>query len=193
MKINGVSLIPAASPIPMPFPFDAVRQGEIADDQGQQHDVDLPEGQCHRNRFEPEAHRGDRKRRRRPGQAGGLPGESQGKVRHHRQQPDREHGQPDLPGRERRTAPRGEQERGERRVDERQLRRAELQRVEHRRLVPHRNAAIPVDGRVDLRPVVLRGRVDEQGITGHGQQEQCDRGHEPGGWPYWSHRSVFQP
>jgi hypothetical protein len=32
--------------------------------------------------------------------------------------------------------------------------------------------------------------MDEQGITGHGQQEQRDRGHEPGGWPYSSHRSV---
>jgi hypothetical protein len=103
--------------------LDAVRQREIAHHQGQQHEVDLPEEQCHRNRFEPEAHRGDRKRRRRPGQAGGPPGESQGKVRHHRQQPDREHRQPDLPGRERRTAPRSEQERGERRVGERQLRR----------------------------------------------------------------------
>src|SRR6185312_4790974 len=83
-----------------------------------------------------------------------------------------------------------QQERGERRVDERQLRRPELQRVEHRRLVPHGDAAVPVDGRVDLGPVVLRGRVDEQGVTGRGQQEQCDRGHEPGGWPYSIHRSV---
>jgi hypothetical protein len=32
--------------------------------------------------------------------------------------------------------------------------------------------------------------VDEQDMTGHGQQEQCDRGHEPGGWPHPSHRAV---
>jgi hypothetical protein len=108
----------------------------------------------------------------------------------HRQQSDREHRQPDLPSRERRTARHSEQERGEGRVDERQLRRPEIQRVEHRRPVPHSDAGIPVDGRVDLLPVVLRGRVDEQGITGHGQQEQCDGGDEPGGWPYSSHRSV---
>ena len=43
------------------------------------------------------------------------------------------------------------------------------------------DSAVPVDGRVDMRPVVLRGHVDEQGITGYGQQEQCDCGYEPGG------------
>src|SRR5205823_1152269 len=135
MKINGVSLIPAASPTPVPLPL--MRSGSARSPTTRASSTRLI---CPKNSV---IATGSSQRPTAAianaaaalGQSGGPPGEPQGKVRHHRQQPDREHRQPDLPGRKRHTAPRGEQERGERRVGERQLLRPELQRVERRRLV----------------------------------------------------------